>query len=146
MKYLSWALIVLAMSWTFNQSQISQALPLRQHDFLVQELKDLIVDYLVENVSEVEDITFHRFFTEITVPQQRIGAYVKYSYVSSMDSGAKTRELREGEFDLISADNGQTWEPHAVNFKDLNLEFLEGLRVTPGEPTEADPTEASLSE
>ena len=147
MKFLSWILIVLLMSWTFQASKTSQALPVAQHGYLVEELKTMIVDYLVNNVENVQNIDFQRFFTEIVVPQENIPAYVKYSYESTTESGALTREVREGEFDLFSTDGGQTWEPNAKNFRGLNLEFLEGLRVTPGEPDELPALEdASITE
>lgn len=143
MKFLSWVALIAIAAWTFQLSQQSQALPIRVHGFLVQELQKVMTNYLESHVEGVQNITFHRLFTEEVEPAQKLKAYVKYSYESYMENGSLTRELREGEFDLVSSDGGLTWEPTAKNFRELNLEFLDGLRVVPGETEEAAQGESS---
>lgn len=147
MKFLSWVALIALAAWTFQLSQKSQALPVEVHGFLVQELKKVMTDYLKNNVEGVQNIKFYRLFTEEIEPAQRLKAYVKYSYESNLQNGALTRELREGEFDLVSNDGGLTWEPTAKNFRELNLEFLDGLRVVPGETDDlADEESSPLTE
>lgn len=131
MRLFSVLLLLAMMTWTYCLSRDVPAVSHETHGVLVKELKSLMAEYLNENVSGIQNITFYRMYTEVVKPNQEMKAFTKYSYESKTETGALTKELREGEFLLVSSDGGKTWQPKATEFRDVNLEFLEELKIVP---------------
>lgn len=145
MRYLSLLFLVFLVGWSYALSHRPRDISVEVHGFLVQELKSVMTDFLKEKVQGVQNIQFYQVYTEVVKPGEQLLAYVKYSYESPTTDGELTREVREGEFDLVSKDRGATWEPKARNFRDLNLEFLEEMKIVPGSSgDEAETDESSV--
>lgn len=138
MKYLGLIVLFAFMIWTYKLSSSSQGVPVSTHVNLVNELKQIMGDYLQQNVPGIQNISFLQVYTENRGSKDKLIAYVKYSYESPLENGQVTKELREGTIDLTSKDNGETWEPVSMDFKDLSVEFLEDLKIVPGSQTPAE--------
>lgn len=149
MKYLSLIVLLGLMIWTFNLSSSQNEVPVATHVNLANELKAVMTDYLKQNVAGIQNIQFHHLYTESKANKNRLTAFVKYSYESPLSETQVTKEIREGKIELESKDNGQTWEPLEMDFKDLSVEFLEDLKIVPGshqQETDVSPSETKTDE
>ncbi len=133
MKFLGLLIMVLLMWWTFTLNQTERKIPVETRSQIIRELQESMIDFLVENVDGIQGITFLQSYTTTLVPGKQIVAYFKYSYEAPTPTGQYTRETRDGEFELVSEDGGNSWQPKALTFRDLSLEFLEELRISPNE-------------
>ena len=131
MRFFCLSVLLSFMAWTFSLSQFKRSLPLSSRSLILRELQESMVEFLQENIPGVQNIRFLQAYTKTLRPGKQITAYFKYSYEIWAPGAQRTKEVREGEFDLTSKDGGSTWEPRAKNFRDLNLEFLEELVISP---------------
>ncbi len=131
MRYLSLIALIIIAAWTFALSQREPTIPVAVHSQLASELRQVIAQYIESNVQGVENLRFQKVFTEVIQPEKKLRAYVKYAYDITLADGMKTREAREGYFNLITEDRGQTWSAEVGEFSETNLEFLEDFRITP---------------
>ncbi len=123
------------MWWTFTLNRSERDLSVANRGAILRELQEAMIGFLQENVEGIQNIRFLQAYTKTLKPGERIIAYFKYSYEAPTPEGQLTKETRDGEFDLNSKDGGNTWEPRALNFRDLSLEFLEELTISPGTET-----------
>ena len=130
MRFFSLIILVVAMWWTFTLNRGERDLSVNNRGLILRELQESMIGFLQDNVEGIQNIRFLQAYTRTVRPGEQIVAYFKYSYEAPTPEGQLTKETRDGEFDLKSQDGGKTWEPKALNFRDLSLEFLEDLTIT----------------
>lgn len=122
-------------SWSLIHSELST--PEAVHVGIQNDMKQIIADYIAENLPTSTNLEFDRFWTE-KLADKKIKASFIYSFEDiSSDFGAAKVEV-EGNAILSRAPDEssdyETWSFDELTIEDNRIEFKDGLQI------EANPT------
>lgn len=133
MKYISFALFLLALAWSWSMFYENQGLDFKTHALIQIELEEIIRKAIEEGRPEAENLRFHKLWTE-DVSANQIRAHFKYSFIDSVSDNERIEQTIQGTGILSrlpedSQDN-PSWSLE-VNVDGDEMAFQKGLVVTP---------------
>jgi hypothetical protein len=130
MKYLSMFALVGVIWWSWSFATTPQAISTSSHLSVQTALTEFIRNYIKEQVPNVQNIEFHKVWTEPFV-NKTIKATFEYSFQTPSEDQKLTTSRIQGQAVLSSKETPDDWSLDQVTINDEALEFPEGAVITP---------------
>lgn len=141
MKYLSVALLFLAMNWSWGLVNHQRRVPQQTHVGIQDDLKKIISDYIQQNLPNSTNLRFERMYTE-ELSDKKVRAHFTYSFEDSNDQVGEARVQIEGY--AILNKSKETPEESEWSFDELvvsnnQVDYKDPIRVSPRPANAAPP-------
>lgn len=141
MRYASLVFIVFLMWWTWFVIKTPSALSEETHVGLQDDLRQVITDYIKENLEGASDIRFEKFWTQ-TLRENQVKATFSYSFdESSVAASAGTARIGVDGYAILNRAKEQTtgfdvWSLDELNIINNRVIFKDGITVNGAVPTD----------
>lgn len=154
MKYISVAILILFMAWTWSLATTERAFSLEQHKRVESGVEKDIRAFIMRKYPQTTDLYCQELYTEVVEPSVEMLAHFRCRTEGAVDANETVTQTFEGDLRLRSIDNFQTWTEVGGNIRAPEVAFSQGTHVTakdnfpeapePGTPTTppADPAPA----
>lgn len=130
MKYISLAIVIFAMAWTWSLANGNRAMALGEHREIENQIEKIISDGIREIRPQTSDVIFQQSYTEPIKPGEEIRVHVRYVIVDASPSGDTSQQSYKGTLTLKSSDGGTTWTIAAKDLTSPSVEFQDGIRIS----------------
>lgn len=139
MKFISLIILFALLNWTWGLTTSTRTLDQNVHVNIQEDVKNLITDYIRENLPNSQNLRFERLWTE-KMKDSQIKASFIYSFEDENATIGAARVSIEG-YALLNrkadeADQTQVWSLDDLYIMNNHVEFKDGIRVSPSGSTE----------
>lgn len=145
MKYLSLAVFLVALVWTWNVIHKSPDVSFETHSGIQERLAQLIQDTIKAKKPNSISVVINKMWTETTAPD-RVKAFFEYSYTDQTEEGEVTSTIHGEGLLQRQGDDGSgqdRWSLVQMKTTSDAIVFEDGLIVTTGTPAEEAPATAT---
>lgn len=136
LKYLSWLVLLVAMTVSWRLTNREPAIGIDVHASLQREVSDIIRSYIKEKRPSVSEVRFHTLYTE-TLSPTKVRAVFKYSFSDELTDQEQSEQVFEGQAVLNkdsskTTDNETVWSMDEMQTDNKSIVFKHGLEIKPG--------------
>ena len=129
---------LLTASWTWVHQE--RQVPEFVHAEIQNNIKQLITDYIQDNLPTAQDLEFHKVWTQ-PIGNKKLKAFFKYSFNNPSSEQGDTGVLIDGYALLEKSSTNQkpgynVWTLQDIHILNNHLTFNEGIEISPNDSTE----------
>jgi hypothetical protein len=132
MRYLSLVFIIFLMWWSWSVAKAPNLIPEDIHVGIQEDLKRVITDYIKDNLPDVSEVKFQKFWTE-TLRENKVKA--TFSYTFEQDSKDKpAASIGIAGYAILNHSKEQNstydiWSLDELNVENNHIVFKDGSSI-----------------
>lgn len=132
MKYISLAILIFLLAWTWSLATSESEMTLEEHRRIEAGVEEDVRAFILKRFPETTEVFCNNLYTEVINPRTDLIAHFRCQAFSPSGED-QTEQIFEGFLRLKSADGFETWAETGGEINAREVHFLRGIKITPGD-------------
>lgn len=139
MKYISVVMLLILLSWTWCLATSDRTLRLEEHRRVETGVEEDIRSFIKRRFPSTNDVFCNRLYTEVAEAPTDLIVHFRCQAISNKGQEDSAVQVYEGQLRLKSEDGFATWGETGGEIKAREVNFIDGIKVTPENTPESTP-------